>query len=126
MKIELLTEKDMFFIKKMALGVVSNEIMCDLCIKSNEEFYKTKANIKLKLGIVNDLDFVEKAFNMGLLVVDNFILKNMSDIVFAVAYNMYTDAERLNTDDDLQRLYNKVYDTYLCVLNCNRIVSSNF
>ena len=121
-KIELLTEKDMFFIKKKALGIFFNNIKTDLCINSNEEYYDIKTEVRLKLGITNDLGFIQEAFNIGLLVVDNFIIKNLDHIVFGIAYNIYVDNhERLGDSEHLHSLYQKVYETYLCVLDKYKI-----
>jgi hypothetical protein len=124
MQVELLTENDLFFIKKYASGVFFNKIKSDLNITSYEEFYNEKTAIKLKLGITNDLDLIQEAFNIGVLVVDKFILKNINDIVFGVAYNLYMDGERLQFKEDLQDLYVNVYETYLCVLNRYKISSN--
>lgn len=118
MNIDLLTERDMFLIKHMAYGSNFDNLKGDLRIKEFSEFQAFKSNMKLKLGIVNDLDFIELAFKLGVIVVDDFLLNNISHVVFGVAYNLYM-ANEVMENESLNSIFSRVYDTYLSVLNIN-------
>tara|TARA_R110000868_G_scaffold410746_2_gene700085 strand:+ start:606 stop:941 length:336 start_codon:yes stop_codon:yes gene_type:complete len=107
----------MCFIKKYASGISIDQIKTDLNIEHHEDFFKSKDIVKLKLGIIDDIDLIKEAFNLGLLVVDDFILKNIYHIVFGMAYNMYLDnIKNKTTVDGLQNIYLKVFIVYLCIL----------
>ena len=121
MQVELLTYTEMLFIKKYSYGMFFNEIKRELCIINDYEFAKMKDEVKLKLSIVNDLELINKAFNIGLLVVDDFILKNINHISFGIAYNLYLENEKKQLSiDNLQYLYVKVYNIYLKIIKINK------
>nr|WP_321411307.1 hypothetical protein [uncultured Allomuricauda sp.] len=122
MQAKPLTHIEIFFLKKYASGIPIDEIKKDLNIESNEDFILKKEVIKLKLDITNDLDLINKAFDLGLLVVDDHILKNINHIVFGIAYNVYIYSKRnKNSQKSLSNLYRKVFNTYLCVLQTQKM-----
>ncbi len=108
MEIEILNYTDMFFIKRYALGFSIDQIINELSIKNNSSFFERKREIKRKLGIVNDLNIIDKAYNIGLFVVDNYFLKNTNHIAFGVAYNLYLDREYNQiSENNLSDLYSE-------------------
>lgn len=116
-----LTYSEMCLLKKYVFGNSVDEIKTDLCLESHEEFFLKKEAIKSKLDISNDLNLIEEAFKMGLLVVDDYILKNINHIAFGMAYNIYILKHSKILIDDLHNIYIKVFDRYLSIIKTHEI-----
>jgi hypothetical protein len=110
------TEKHMLFIQQYINGVFFNTIKKNLNIKTDEEIISLKEEIKNKLLVVSDLEMIQKACDLELVLIDDFLLKNWRDIAFKTAYNVYIyETNNYLERPDLKLIYIKVLRIYVMI-----------